>query len=277
MRTAAALLLALWLRGLGDEDPFVREESERRLTAVGARVLPQVEPLLQSPDAEVRMRAARIIETIETGERRRSVLGPPVRVSVEARGEKFRDVLAGLARRTGFEIRVQDIVEDRPITADLIDVEDTTSRPYRDRQSMLVEQCGRDLRTLASVRGRVVFWFGLRQSPLRIDRPLERGWRRRFGERMFVVSAARVTGFASAHRLGLPGDHLWSYRDYGRTSVTVIESTSNPILSPASPYCRKISLTGEPTGSAIGRFDLSVGMNLSTSNVSVFQAAVRTT
>lgn len=121
-----ALLLAQdgvenWVRDLHHDDPARREAAEAKLVEAGASALPALRPLCASSDIDVSSRATRIIEFIERGIRRAAALGKVVRVDLDLKQTPFREALAELERRSGFQTWVAPDVEDRPITTAIKD------------------------------------------------------------------------------------------------------------------------------------------------------------
>lgn len=131
MRRALLLLLMLvaaqdevddWLRQLRSDDPFARDAAEEKLIAAGPSVLEKVRPLEKSADADLRVRAARIVASIERNARRARAFGREVRVSLEIRNLPFREALAELQKKSGFQLWVAKDVEDRSVWCSLKDV-----------------------------------------------------------------------------------------------------------------------------------------------------------
>lgn len=112
----ALVLQEEWIRALESDDALERDEAEQRLIEGGPEVLKLVEPLLNDPDDELRLRARRIVDAVRERERRSKVLGPVVLVDVDVSEVPFRDVLRNLEKQSGFELRVSEAVRDARVT-----------------------------------------------------------------------------------------------------------------------------------------------------------------
>jgi hypothetical protein len=87
------------IRQLGDRDYRAREEAERRLHAMGVKIVPALRRALGSRNAEVRRRARVLIPALESAH-----LFAPKRVTLAVEKKPLRFVLDAITKQTGYKI-----------------------------------------------------------------------------------------------------------------------------------------------------------------------------
>lgn len=92
-----------------------REAASRSLDALGDVVLEPLRAALRSDDAEVRRRAAHIIETVELRQVNERLLKPTT-IALEFHNSPLPEAVAALKRHTGLEILLSDQVARRNVT-----------------------------------------------------------------------------------------------------------------------------------------------------------------
>lgn len=125
-----SLLLALllqdrvdqWIEELREGTIEQREAAELRLVEAGPEALPRLEPLADSADGELSTRVRRVIAAIRRNANWAGVLRATTRVTLEAKEEPFQDVMKRLRELTGFDVRIEEGVENRAISGSMKDV-----------------------------------------------------------------------------------------------------------------------------------------------------------
>lgn len=93
---------------LGDRRPQARESASKALAAFGPEVLPALRRAMADADPEVRRRLGLLIDAKETAARI-----APKRVTLKARGKPMAELVADLARQTGYKIELSAETPDR--------------------------------------------------------------------------------------------------------------------------------------------------------------------
>ncbi len=108
--------LKTFLRQLGDDDFYVREEASRRLTSLGGRAKLPLRQALTDPDLEVRIRARDCLRHIDMGEGTMAIAAA-VRVLTRHRSEGAAEVLLGYLPAAEDEVVAEQIRDSLALLA----------------------------------------------------------------------------------------------------------------------------------------------------------------
>jgi hypothetical protein len=97
--------VAHWVASLGSTDVLEREEAMRALDRIGVLALPALRAAAQSPDIEVRRRAADLVDRLERREESTRLLTAR-RVHLLYRNTPVPDALADFAAKTGYTLEL---------------------------------------------------------------------------------------------------------------------------------------------------------------------------
>jgi hypothetical protein len=100
---ASAPVIDKLVSQLGDRDFQVRQKASRALLALGAPALAELQKLRSQRDAEVGRRVDGLIASLE-----RAAALTPKRITLHLQKKPIRDVLAEMAKQTGFKIPTSD-------------------------------------------------------------------------------------------------------------------------------------------------------------------------
>jgi len=130
--TALLLLLALqedpqpWIDDLSKDDITARETAGKKLVDIGIAALPKLEKLGANSGGELRERVLHLMAAILLNEKRAVVMRSDTKVTIDLKETPLRDAMKRLQEASGFEVWVDEAVDNRPVTLALKDL------PYLD-------------------------------------------------------------------------------------------------------------------------------------------------
>jgi hypothetical protein len=84
---------------LGSADFRKRDEAEKRLREAGVKAVPALRQAVGHPNLEVRMRVRALLPQLEN-----AAIVAPTRVTLSAKNQKVREVIADICKQTGYQI-----------------------------------------------------------------------------------------------------------------------------------------------------------------------------